>query len=225
VPREHVYAQYLTVRDGDLPVPPLPPSRPDLAGPTVSSDVVARDLLGRLRRRLDVHDALVNATRGVLASLPTDPDDATHGELRVAVRDLRRLLAELDDGLARDAEPSRSTSDAVDAINYAYGGIVRRRDTDADADATDATTADATRHLRLRVVLAWESGGREVRLGVDAEDADGTPVSLGGHHAALDRVALDRLVALAEVAGEVAWPDPAGPADRPGRHDRTEEAP
>lgn len=197
MPRDHVYAQYLTVRDGDLPRASGAASQLDLAGPTVSADVVARDLLGRLRRQLDVHRAFEAAARVTLGAVPAEEDAATHGELRVVVAELRRLVAELDDVLARDVGPSSASSDAVDAINYAYAGVVRRRD------------ADASRRLRLRVSLGWEPDGGEVRLGVDAEDADGTPVDLGGHHVALNRAALDRLVSLADVAAEVAWPVPA----------------
>jgi hypothetical protein len=207
VPRDHVYAQYVTVRDGDLPRARGAASQLDPAGPTVSADVVARDLLGRLRRQLDVHRAFEAATRVTLSSVASEEDAATHGELRVVVAELRRLVAELDDALARDAE----------VVEVNEGGDLARASLAPDERAVVRTHATeppspVTRRLRLRVSLGWEPDGGEVRLGVDAEDADGTPVDVGGYHAALDRAALDRLVSLADVAAEVAWPVPTDDA-------------
>jgi len=226
MPREYVHANYVTVRAGDLSA--VPPSQLDPH--VVSSDVVARDLLGRLRRQLDVHRAFEAAARATLDGLATDADDATHGELRHAVDALRRRVVELDRSLAHATSHATAVrtggedGDTGDDTGDDDGGEESDRslgsglDVGPDLDHVEAALAeaghpaaatDAPRRLQLRVSLTWESGGGQVVLGVDGVAPDGTPVNLGGYHAALDWRASNLLVATARTARDGANGTPA----------------
>jgi hypothetical protein len=165
MPREYVYANHVTVRDGDLPAPPSPPVPPQL-------DV--------LRRRHQLLSSFVESLDTYGAELPND--------VRSSVHVLRRRL----DRLPLDRVPAASPGDDDEGggedgdtastdvarrlqlrvvLSWEPGG--REVTLGVDAEAPDGTPVNVG---GLRASLDWHAANRLLGVTrVARDEANGAP--------------------------------------------------
>lgn len=195
--QEHVYADYVTVRAGDLPILAARSldDLPQLDRVASQLDLDVLRTTQHVSQRVDVlrrrHQLLSSFVDDLARDLPTETGrpvpaaDVTALELRL-VR-LRNELAQLP----LDVEVNHGGDLARDRLAPGERAVTRTASTDVTASELHA----ADRRVQLRVVVGWERDGQQVTLGVDGWDHDRAErVDLGGLHAALDWTAANLLL-------------------------------